>query len=264
MISVIVPTYNRVKLLRQALESLVRQTIKDFEVIVVDDGGSQDSEGVVKDFQDKLKIKFFKENHGGVCQARNIGIKNSSGDVLAFFDDDAVADPHWLEKIEQVMPTEKVMVGRGLPYSNNLWQYFAPHYDRGNKSIPLKGIWECNLAVKREVFDKVGMFDEKIGWGHEGNEFAHRCQKAGYSVIYYPEVVIYHDYASGFLNYLSKQFKFGQKYAYLKKRGIDVSQADNGIYNEKLEKLAWPKKFLVKIIARIGAMFHQVGELNSK
>lgn len=273
-ISVIIPTYNRAGYLPQSLNSLVSQDYPQdmFEVLVVDDGSSDGTEQVIGQFTGKLNLKFFKEKHGGVCRARNAGIKNAQGDVLAFFDDDAIADKSWLKNMEKIMEHEFVVVGKGKPISNNIWQYFAPHYDRGDAPMALKSIWECNLAVRKEVFDKVGLFDENIDWGHEGNEFADRCIKNGYSVMYYPDMVIYHDYAFGLLNYLKKQKKFGEKLIYLRIGSIKkfselfynykaIRGRGDGSVNKALESLTMPKKLIVKIIAKWGSWAHFYGSV---
>ena len=284
-ISVIIPTYNRAGYLRQSLKSLVSQNFsKDkFEVIVVDDGGQDNLAAVIGDFSGKLDLKYFKEKHLNVCHARNVGIKNARGDILVFFDDDAVADSHWLESISRIMEKENVVVGRGKPLNDNMWQYFAPHYDRGDQPIEISTIWECNLAVKKAVFAAIGLFDEKIGWGHEGNEFARRCQ-GKYRLMYYPEMIIFHDYAFGLINYFLKQKKFGEKLIYLKINGIKnifelffnykkikgagegqprkiASPSGTRGRNDKLQRLPFFRKLIIKIVAKIGSGFHFYGSV---
>lgn len=264
MLSVIIPTYNRPEPLKLALQSLVKQSIgrDNFEVVVINDGG-KDVQKEINLFKDRLAVKYINQPHGNVSVARNIGIGEAKGQIAVFFDDDAQADPNWLMEMARVAKTEDIVVGRGQSLTNNLWQYFAPHYDRGNQSKLLNNIWECNLAVQLTVFNRVGKFSEKIGWGHEGNEFADRCKKAGFKIKYCPQAVIYHDYASGLANYFKKQFLFGRKSAQMKKQGIDISQFAEKLYNEKLEKLPWLKKIFVKLIAKIGSLAHYFGSLFS-
>lgn len=264
MLSVIIPTYNRPSYLTKALASLTKQIfpISEFEVIVINDGG-ESVQKIVNNFSSKLNLKYIEEKHFGVSHARNIGIKESKGEFLAFFDDDAKADKDWLKNIATALKTEKIIVGRGLPLSSNFWQYFSPHYDRGDNVKNINTIWECNFAVQREVFDRAGEFDEKIDWGYEGNELADHIIKAGYQIKYYPEAVIYHDYALSFANYFYKQYRFGKKVSYLKKKGINISGGDEKIYNHKLENLPWPKKIFIKIIARLGRFVYDLGRLSS-
>ena len=95
-ISVVIPTYNYANFIAEAVESVLTQTFPIFEIIVVDDGSSDNTEEVIKQFGDK--VRYIKQKNGGVCAARNTGVKNASGDFIAFLD----ADDAWLaEKIEK-------------------------------------------------------------------------------------------------------------------------------------------------------------------
>ncbi len=265
IVSVIIPTYNRIKYLPLALESLALQNFAkdEFEVIVIDDGSREDCQSVIDSFKDKLDLQLIKLNHGGVCKARNAGVKIAKSDILAFFDDDAVADPNWLQAIVESMKSENMLVGRVKPLNRPFWGYFAPHYDRGEAMKPANSLLEGNCAIKRSVFDKVGLFDENIDYGHEGQEFLNRAQKF-FVLTYCPTMVIYHDYAFGLADYLGKQFKFGEKSAYLK-----IKNGENKIVgvkekNEVLEKLPVMKKITIKLIARLGYFFHVWGFLSGQ
>jgi glycosyltransferase involved in cell wall biosynthesis len=89
-ISVIIPTYNREKSLKRCLRSLENQTFKDFEVIICDDGSTDNTKKIVNYFKSSLNIKyiFLYKNSGGPAMPRNVGIKNSKGKYLAFLDSD--------------------------------------------------------------------------------------------------------------------------------------------------------------------------------
>jgi len=89
-VSVIIPTRNRANLLSRAIKSVLNQTFRNFELIIVDDESTDNTKKVVKNFQKKdSRIKYiFLKNHKGVARARNTGIKNSKGEYIAFLDDD--------------------------------------------------------------------------------------------------------------------------------------------------------------------------------
>ena len=98
--SVIIPTYNRANSLNYSLSSLVKQTFKDFEVIVCDDGSSDNTLQVVEGYKNKLNIKyFFNSNFGGPAYPRNIGLKNSKGVWICFLDSDYFYFPERLENL---------------------------------------------------------------------------------------------------------------------------------------------------------------------
>ncbi len=93
--SVVIPTYNRAKLLPHSIESVLSQTFQDFELIIVDDGSIDKTEKVVKKFQkkDKRIFYYFQENKGPAT-TRNVGIKKAKGEYIAFLD----SDDMWLSK----------------------------------------------------------------------------------------------------------------------------------------------------------------------
>ena len=99
-ISVIVITLDRAESLQEALRSLIRQKRQPDEVIVVDNGSTDNTKEVVLNFKDKLNIKYVYEAQSGIPYARNAGIRNATKDIIAFIDDDCVADRNWLKYLE--------------------------------------------------------------------------------------------------------------------------------------------------------------------
>lgn len=97
-VSIIIPTYNRGRLIKRSIDSVLSQSYKNIEVIVVDDGSNDNTEEVVKGINDK-RLKYIKlEGNHGACYARNVGIRKSSGDFIAFQDSDDVFDKYKMEK----------------------------------------------------------------------------------------------------------------------------------------------------------------------
>ena len=94
-ISVIVPTYNRARYIRQAIDSVLAQTFQDFEIIVVDDGSTDDTRAVVASYGDK--VRYVYTENGGVAHARNVGMTNARGQYFAFLDSDDLFYPYMLE-----------------------------------------------------------------------------------------------------------------------------------------------------------------------
>ena len=85
-VSVIIPTFNRLSLISRAIDSVLKQTLKPFEIIVVDDGSSDNTSTLIKN--NYKSVKLIKQKNLGVSKARNVGIKNSSGDWIALLDSD--------------------------------------------------------------------------------------------------------------------------------------------------------------------------------
>lgn len=267
MISVVIPTYNRAHYLNRALKSLQEQNFSEnFEVVVVDDGSIDQTAEVVKTWSKQLNLKLVGNSHQGVSVARNLGIKNATGEILVFFDDDAVAAKDWLQNIKETMAKEDIITGRVEPLKNNLWRFFAPHYNQGATAKESPVLLEGNCAVKKSVFNQVGDFDQNLDYGHEGEEFIARAAKK-YKIKYYPQVLIYHDYASGLFNYFKKQKKFGEKMAYLNLKKIKnlpdlffnykkIKNAKAALLPPSEQKISLPTKIAVKLIARMGEGCH--------
>ncbi len=99
-ISVVVITRNRAEWLKDALDSLARQSRRPDEVVVVDNASEDHTGDIVRTFGDKLNVKYVYEAVRGIPRARNAGVRNATGDIIAFMDDDCVADQDWLKYIE--------------------------------------------------------------------------------------------------------------------------------------------------------------------
>ena len=220
-ITVIIPTYNRRKLLRSTLLSLTFQTLDSscFEVIVVDDGSTDGTEAIIEDFSGSINLKyFFQEDEGfRVAKARNVGIKNAAYDVCLFIDSGVVAEPRLLEcHIEAHRSAAGTLAIVGYAYG---FQEFAPteidrdttfdstqslsnlfldlHQDQkdcreitlsklGLKieelSIPWFLFWTCHTSCTTTALQLINGFDENFqSWGGEDIELAIRLYRNGTS-----------------------------------------------------------------------------------
>ena len=166
-VSVIIPTYNRYSLLKRAILSLDAQTLKVDEIIVVDDGSTDNTSQIQKDFP---HIKYIYQKNKGVSSARNKGIKSVSNDWIAFLD----SDDEWHEdKLKIQTEFYKSNPELLVSYTDELWI-------RGNKEVKvpkkfqkigqdafLENLHYCNIApssvmMHKKVFYDVGMFDESL------------------------------------------------------------------------------------------------------
>lgn len=170
-ISVVIPTHNRANLVGRAIKSVLSQTFEDFELIVVDDASSDDTEEVVKQFQDS-RIKYVRhQKNMGAPATRNTGIRIAKGTYIGLLDDDDVWLPTKLEK--QTTKFRDVSSKVGLIYcglevkrddGNGIEAVYYPEY-RGDVRIRLlKGttIGSPTPLIKAECFQKVGVFDESL------------------------------------------------------------------------------------------------------
>ena len=171
-VSVVIPTYNREHLIGKSIQSVLDQTYKDFEIIVVDDGSSDNTKEVIKSFADaRIRYVRHQQNKGGNA-ARNTGIELSRGEYIAFQD----SDDEWLpEKLEKQMKVfGSALADVGVVYTR-YWkiendekidtQFSWVKQKEGNihKEL-LKGnfVTTSSMVVRKECFEKAGVFDERL------------------------------------------------------------------------------------------------------
>lgn len=212
MISIIIPLYNKQDYIRATLDSIFSQSFKDFEVIVVNDGSTDESLTVVKNYYDK-RLRVFDKENGGVSRARNYGYEQSKGDWVIFLDADDTIAPNCLSVLYQLMmdfPSSTLVCAN---YDIILNKYNVAKgcklQNRGLLSKPFKDLWDkkWNLrlgayAMQRHVFDAVGGFCTFMKKGEDvyfNNEVIHNSTIAFSSDV----VMSYNREGSCFSNVLT-------------------------------------------------------------
>ena len=118
-ISVIVPTYNRANMLSGCIDAILNQTMDDFEIVVVDDGSTDETKKIIKRYKDP-RVVYFEKKNGGQASARNLGIKKSRGKYISLCDDDDRFYPDHLMTLSQFLDSHNDI---GLVYSDAVWIY---------------------------------------------------------------------------------------------------------------------------------------------
>ena len=111
--SIIVPVYNRPDEVDELLQSLCQQEVKDFEVIIVEDGSSVPCDDVCRKYKEQLDLKYFMKRNSGPGQSRNYGAERASGEWLIVLDSDVVLPPGYLKAVEKAIPTSNPSRGEG-------------------------------------------------------------------------------------------------------------------------------------------------------
>jgi glycosyltransferase involved in cell wall biosynthesis len=173
LVSILVPTYNRKWLLPRAINSLVTQSYKNIEIIVVNDGG-EDVENIVKSFKDK-RIKYFQIENRGLAGARNVAINNSNGDFICLLDDDDIYLKYAIEfrmhMINQLHAS--IVYTRSL---RDIWEKRGEQYVSVAKNLYWDSPFDkdlilvqniapcCNILFSRKAWEKTGnyQFDETL------------------------------------------------------------------------------------------------------
>jgi len=194
-LSVVVPTYNRREVLRVCLASLARQTLSSdqFEVLVVDDGSTDDTESVVRSFQGALLVRYLRQPHNrGRAAARNRGIREATGDVVVFVDSDVFPVPGFLAAHRSVHLASPRAVGRGpLLLTNHLDDPFGKPPLLPDPSPAF--LDTANASVRREHLLAAGGFDEEFRhYGWEDADLGLRLRRMGLRRVYDRRALAYH------------------------------------------------------------------------
>ncbi len=228
-VSIVVPVYNAKRTIERCLESLICQTFEDYEIILVIDSCSNDGsfnliDKFIKNHPEK-KIRLFTEVKRGPSQARNKGIENSSGEIVAFTDSDCVASRKWLEDMVKAFDDEKIaaVAGniRGYKPSNLIEKFLCVFTLKGLEkgrdfvkySILQGGFATANLSVRNDLLKKIcGFQNLRIG---EDHDLCARLYELGFNIRYTTHAIIYHIHRNTFWGLVNQSFDFGQAHAIL-------------------------------------------------
>ncbi len=195
-VSVVIPTYNSASAVREALESVLAQTYSDFEVIVVDDGSTDNTESVMRSFGDR--VSYLKQDNRGAGAARNQGIQRSRGEYVAFLDSDDL----WLPtKLAEQVPLLDRDSEIGLVYSD--WAVVSEQGETDSshlRNLPAASgyvfddlvqsgfILTSGTVVRRSCLDDVGYFDETLSIAQDYDLWLRICYRWKVALVNKPLV----------------------------------------------------------------------------
>ena len=210
-VSIVIPNWNGLALLRPCLDALRRQTYRDHEVIVVDNASSDGSVSVLGREYGEVRVLSLPTNRG-YSGGSNAGIRAADGDILVMLNNDTEADPHWLEELIAALdrhPEAGSVASRmmlydqpgvlhsagdiyrtnGIPGSRGVWQRYAPPFDQ--ESYVFGGCGGA-VAYRRKMLEAIGVFEERFFMYCEDVDLNWRAQLAGWKCVYAPRAVVYH------------------------------------------------------------------------
>ena len=167
-ISVIIPTFNRADFLKKAIESVLSQTYQRFELIIIDDGSTDNTYEIVSEF--KNNVIYIKQENRGAAAARNTGIKRAKNKFLAFLDSDDCWDKEKLaiqmDEMEKnpsylVSHTQETWYRKGV-LLNQKKKHKKYHGYIFDKCLPLCAVGMSTVMIKKELFERIGEFDENF------------------------------------------------------------------------------------------------------
>ncbi|MDH5266121.1 MAG: glycosyltransferase [Candidatus Bathyarchaeota archaeon] len=228
LVSVIISNYNGRDLLKECLNSLTKLRYPNYEVIVVDCGSTDGSPAMVR--REFSNVRLVEEKRIGIGEAINLGVQLARGEIIIFdLNNDDKVDELWMTNIVKTLvssPEIGIVCGKRFRWgSNEILDGSAGRVNLLRGTTPLIGCLEHDSkqygvrmevdyvtvpAVKREVFEKVGLCDPAYYFYYEDTDFCFRAKKAGFRIIYEPSAIFWHRGSStiGKWNYRKKYFYY--------------------------------------------------------
>ena len=227
--SIIVPVFNRPDEVDELLESLSNQTLKDFEVIIVEDGSTKTCKDVCDKYADILVLHYYAKENSGPGQSRNYGAERASGDYLLILDSDVVLHEGYIQAVEDSLketPTEAfggpdaahpsfTPVQKAISYS--MTSFFTTGGIRGGKTKLDKFYPRSfNMGIRRDFYLQLRGFS-KMRFG-EDIDFSYRIVEAGYQPRLFPEAWVWHKRRTDFRKFFRQVYNSGIARINLEKR----------------------------------------------
>ena len=234
--SIIVPVYNRPDEVGELLQSLCEQTVKDFEVIIVEDGSINPCKDVCDKYAGILSLHYFAKENSGPGQSRNYGAERANGDWLIILDSDVVLPPTYLQAVDDSLQCKVdsddnhqlaafggpdaahpdfTPVQKAISYS--MTSFFTTGGIRGGKAKLDKFYPRSfNMGIRRDVYLELGGFT-KMRFG-EDIDFSYRIVEAGYKPRLFPEAWVWHKRRTDFKKFFRQVYNSGIARINLEKR----------------------------------------------
>lgn len=221
LFSIVIPLYNRPEEIKELLQSLQKQSFKDFEVIIVEDGSSAPAEVIVEGFKGSLDVHYFSKRNEGQGFARNYGFARAKGDYFIVFDSDVLVPENYLEIVKEAIESNGwdafggpdaahesfTPIQKAISYS--MTSPFTTGGIRGNKNhIGQFHPRSFNMGISRLVWEQTGGY--KLSRRSEDIEFSIRMINQGFRVGLIPDAFVYHKRRTSLNQFFKQIYNFGR------------------------------------------------------
>ncbi len=219
-LSIIIPVYNRPDEIKELLQSLTRQTVRNFEVIVIEDGSTIKCNEIVESFKENLNIQYFFQENTGPAGARNKGASVSKGNYFIFFDSDCVVPDKYIEIVLHFLHDNYTdafggpdkaddsftPIQKAINYS--MTSFFTTGGIRGgDKKLDKFHPRSFNMGISKTVFEKTNGFSP-MRFG-EDIDFSLRIVKAGFDTVLIKDAFVFHKRRTNFRQFYKQVFNSG-------------------------------------------------------
>jgi GT2 family glycosyltransferase len=221
-ISVVICSYNGSRTIRQSLKAVRKLQYPRYEVIVVDDGSRDNTVQIANEFN----VRLIRQANAGLSAARNTGWRAAKGEIVAYLDDDASPDVHWLLYLASAFMNRND-AGVGGPNIAFLDDDFVAHcvdHSPGNPTHVLltdrvaEHLPGCNMAFRRSCLEAVGGFDPTFRIAGDDVDLCWRLQQLGWTLGFHPGAVVWHHRRGSVQGYWRQQLNYGSAEAMLERK----------------------------------------------
>ena len=208
--SIIVLTFNGLELNKKCIDSVLKNTEGDFELIIVDNGSTDGTVSYLNSLEDKRIEVILNNENRGFAKGNNQGAKKASGETLVFLNNDTEATKNWLPPLKKAIEEKDVGIAgskllypdgkiqhAGVAFSPNgmprhVYRRFGSDFPPANKERELQAVTGACFAIKKDLFNQVGGFDEHYINGLEDIDLCFKVRDIGLKIMYVPESVAIH------------------------------------------------------------------------
>ncbi len=221
-ISVVICTYNGARTLRECLNGVLALAYPDFEVIVVNDGSTDRTEEIARAFP----VRLLTAENRGLSHARNAGVAASSGELVAFIDDDAYPDRDWLSYLVETFEDDGLAAAGGpnlAPVHDGFVAQCVMNAPGGPIHVLLSDreaehIPGCNMVFRKSRLEQIGGFDPQFRVAGDDVDICWRLQEAGFKIGFSPGALVWHHRRNSIRQYWKQQFGYGRAEALLERK----------------------------------------------
>jgi len=234
-VSVVIPAYNCSSTIAQCIQSILDQTVPNVELIVVDDGSTDQTLQIIKSYSNVICIT---QKNSGPAIARNVGFKQAKGQIVFFTDSDCIAQSDWVKRALPHFQDSQVgavcgSYGIANPKSRLARCVHQEVQYRHAKLMPTypKSFGSYNVAVRKDVFGQLGGFNESYRRASgEDNDLSYRLLALGYRIYFEPRALVDHFHPTSARKYLSEQFRHGFWRVYMYRAHPQMMVGDDYTY----------------------------------
>ena len=218
--SIIVPVYNRPGEVKELLDSLSAQTVKPFELLIIEDGSKERCDHLLDHYRSFFTIHYYYKENSGRSETRNYGMQRAAGDYLLFFDSDVILPPTYFEKLEAEMASDYADCFGGPDAADSsfsdmqkavnhaMTSFWTTGGIRGGKAVMEKFCPRTfNMGFSKKVYDTVGDFKDMMG---EDIDLSIRIRNAGFKIRLIRDVFVYHKRRVDLRRFYKQVNNFGQ------------------------------------------------------